>query len=376
MTTTPASRVGESAPGAETTTRDAPAKTIQVLLGEKLKTWSDEQIRMWCYAAPLLLLAPPQVGLDLDDYPREKGPPTSDDWEKFADWTVVKQMSGDTFRWFTFARWCRSRLFPEFVRRFNKAHANAERVVWLEQAALSSTTPQEIPVSEITAPAPESADQSHTREKVDVEALRRRNGIIRLNGKEYVTHAGLLQLAHDAGLHSIEAAVVYSDHGGNHYIVKAVAVGDRGTYTAHGDASPQNTKLKTATLRMAETRAISRALRLYLGIGMTSAEELPGRRAEGEDEDDQAPPAAALAPQRQTSGEEHPSWHADSTKFPLAVEKLGINFKDLVAFGRAYNKPTPQEMDRAGREELYQWLKRDGKNTVKSWLEGQRGAAA
>ena len=29
-------------------------------------------------------------------------------------------------------------------------------------------------------------------------------------------------------------------------------------------------------IRMAETRAVARALRFYLGIGMTAREELPG----------------------------------------------------------------------------------------------------
>ena len=47
------------------------------------------------------------------------------------------------------------------------------------------------------------------------------------------------------------------------------------TFTDEGDASPKNTSkmIQSHVRRMASTRAIVRALRLYTGVGMTSFEE-------------------------------------------------------------------------------------------------------
>jgi hypothetical protein len=99
--------------------------------------------------------------------------------------------------------------------------------------------------------------------------------VVELQGKQYPTHSGLLALAHAHGLESIKTDLLnYSD---SESIVKATVTGTRGTYEAHGDASPGNVSrnIANATIRMGETRAINRALRSYLGIGATTAEELP-----------------------------------------------------------------------------------------------------
>lgn len=45
-----------------------------------------------------------------------------------------------------------------------------------------------------------------------------------------------------------------------------------GIFTAHGEATNENTEVKDALLRMAETRAISRALRFALGEEVTDVE--------------------------------------------------------------------------------------------------------
>ena len=62
-------------------------------------------------------------------------------------------------------------------------------------------------------------------------------------------------------------------------IFKATVTGERGTYNAFGDASPRNVGKMIAPhlIRMAETRAIARALRLYTGCGYTALEELGER---------------------------------------------------------------------------------------------------
>jgi hypothetical protein len=114
---------------------------------------------------------------------------------------------------------------------------------------------------------------------IDLKKLRAEKKVITLQGKEYVTHQGLLYLAHGAGLRSVLTDLVSHDPDEGRYIVRAVAEGDRGQYSGYGDASPANVSrnIATACLRMAETRAVNRALRLYTGLGMTSADELPGR---------------------------------------------------------------------------------------------------
>lgn len=133
-------------------------------------------------------------------------------------------------------------------------------------------------------PGPSSAPPSsgtlwRTIVSIDLKKLRAEKKVITLQGKEYVTHAGLLYLAHGAGLRSVLTDLISHDPDEGRYIVRAVAEGDRGTYSGYGDASPANVSrnIATACLRMAETRAVNRALRLYTGLGMTSADELPGR---------------------------------------------------------------------------------------------------
>ena len=99
--------------------------------------------------------------------------------------------------------------------------------------------------------------------------------VVELQGKQYPTHPGLLALAHAHGLESITTELLQYNDG--EAIMKATATGTRGIYEAHGDASPANVSrnIANAVIRMAETRAVNRSLRSYLGLGATTAEELP-----------------------------------------------------------------------------------------------------
>lgn len=99
--------------------------------------------------------------------------------------------------------------------------------------------------------------------------------VVELQGKQYPTHAGLLALAHAHGMTSMTTDVLSYQDG--EAVVKATVEGSRGTYTGHGDASPANVgrNIVSAVLRMAETRSQNRAIRAYLGLGATTAEEMP-----------------------------------------------------------------------------------------------------
>ena len=108
--------------------------------------------------------------------------------------------------------------------------------------------------------------------------LRTSGAIIKLQGREYVTFRGLLYVAHQAGLERIDVDLVSWDESSRSAVCKATVTGSRGTFSDYGDASPSNVNrmIANACLRMSSTRSQARALRSYLGVGITTLEELPG----------------------------------------------------------------------------------------------------
>src|SRR5258708_443894 len=101
-----------------------------------------------------------------------------------------------------------------------------------------------------------------------------------LDGRWYVTHSGLLQLASRRGCHGIQTVLQerLSDGGIGRWVFKATVFkrsASRG-FVGYGDADPSNVSslVHGAELRIAETRAVNRALRKAYGIGLCSVEEL------------------------------------------------------------------------------------------------------
>lgn len=101
---------------------------------------------------------------------------------------------------------------------------------------------------------------------------------INLNGKTYVTQAGLLAEAHNRGIQSIETEMLEFRDQEIAVVKSRVTMKDGTTFTGYGDATKENVNsmISKHLLRMAETRATNRALRLATNIGMTSIEELGG----------------------------------------------------------------------------------------------------
>ena len=101
-----------------------------------------------------------------------------------------------------------------------------------------------------------------------------------LNGNWYVTHAGLLRLACQNRCLSIRVRPVreYCHQEANRWIFRATVYKSRGSkgFVGYGDADPSNTSplVRGAEMRIAETRAVNRALRKAYGIGLCSVEEL------------------------------------------------------------------------------------------------------
>lgn len=96
--------------------------------------------------------------------------------------------------------------------------------------------------------------------------------------KEVVSAKGLLHLAHRERLSKIRTRVIQSPskENGDTAIVVVLVVTQRGTFTGLGDANPRNVNARIAPhhIRMAETRALARALRAALDIGAVAIEEL------------------------------------------------------------------------------------------------------
>jgi hypothetical protein len=102
--------------------------------------------------------------------------------------------------------------------------------------------------------------------------------VTKLQGKEYITHEGLLLMAHNKGLKSIDTDMVNVFEDGT-IVFKTVVTDSEGNFfTGYGDANDDNVNKMIAKhkIRMAETRSINRALRLMTGIGMCSVDELGG----------------------------------------------------------------------------------------------------
>jgi len=98
--------------------------------------------------------------------------------------------------------------------------------------------------------------------------------------KWYVTHAGLLRLAHRKHCSGIKTILErrYSESSANRWVFKAIVYKSprsRG-FVGYGDADPSNVSslVHGAEMRVAETRAVNRALRKAYGIGLCSVEEL------------------------------------------------------------------------------------------------------
>src|ERR1700693_6037682 len=96
----------------------------------------------------------------------------------------------------------------------------------------------------------------------------------------YVTHAGLIRLAQRRGCSGISVNLMTQvcDLVSSRWVFKAIVYKrDRSkSFVGYGDADPSNcsSRVHGAEMRVAETRAVNRALRKAYGIGLCSVEEL------------------------------------------------------------------------------------------------------
>jgi hypothetical protein len=107
-----------------------------------------------------------------------------------------------------------------------------------------------------------------------------RGELLLIDGKWYVTHAGLLRIALRQRCCGIRTVLQdrQSDPIAGRWVFKATVFtrpGSKG-FVGYGDADPSNVSslVHGAEMRVAETRAVNRALRKAYGIGLCSVEEL------------------------------------------------------------------------------------------------------
>jgi hypothetical protein len=112
-------------------------------------------------------------------------------------------------------------------------------------------------------------------------ALSLRSGdLLFLSGGWYVTHTGLIRLAarrRCRGIH-VQPIAEFSDARNSRFAFKATVYKSRTCpgFVGYGDADPSNVSFLVhgAEMRVAETRAVNRALRKAYGIGICSVEEI------------------------------------------------------------------------------------------------------
>jgi hypothetical protein len=104
--------------------------------------------------------------------------------------------------------------------------------------------------------------------------------LLYLDGKWYVTYPGLLRVAERSRCVGIRVEPIqeFCNPQAARWIFKATVYKSRDCkgFVGYGDADPFNTSplVRGAEMRVAETRAVNRALRKAYGIGLCSVEEL------------------------------------------------------------------------------------------------------
>jgi len=138
-----------------------------------------------------------------------------------------------------------------------------------------------------------------------------------LDRKWYVTYAGLLRLAQRRRCSGIRTTLVakLSDPAAKRWVFRATVYKRSSSkgFVGYGDADPLNVSslVHGAEMRVAETRAVNRALRKAYGIGICSVEELGAFS-----------PPSPVEPPRQQNGSHASANHASTNGQPRLRDRL------------------------------------------------------
>lgn len=204
--------------------------------------------------------------------------------------------------------------------------------------------------------------------------IKNRDGQV-VERKEVVTAKGLLHLAHRERLSKIRTRLVQSPSkdNGDTAVVVVLVVTQRGAFTGLGDANPRNVNARIAPhfIRMAETRALARALRAALDIGVVAVEELeeefswsdrPAPQANGRPDAsrDREPSSYASAPQ--ANGQERPS--------PRAQQSGGYDHRNGPASDSQMSDPQKRLLYRLVFDQGHEG------DSARAWLQAELGVDA
>ncbi len=169
---------------------------------------------------------------------------------------------------------------------------------------LAAVTDVYVTDDHLLAGLPTVAVQSFNLRRESSQQLRRSVDVgICLDGKWYVTHAGLLRLSSRRRCSGIQSELVspFCGPSNSRWTFKATVfrAGRSEGFVGYGDAEPSNVSAMVhgAEMRVAETRAVNRALRKAYGIGICSVEEI-GSHAEPS----QPSPESKKLPPQPTNG--------------------------------------------------------------------------
>ena len=106
-----------------------------------------------------------------------------------------------------------------------------------------------------------------------------RSELLYFTGKWYVSHSGLLRIAHRRRCVGIDTSIEQhtTEPSAGRWVFRATVHKSQSTsFVGYGDADPSNVSplVHGAEMRVAETRAVNRALRKAYGIGICSVEEI------------------------------------------------------------------------------------------------------
>ena len=190
---------------------------------------------------------------------------------------------------------------------------------------------------------------------VEVPADFKTKGLVEvLRGKDYINHKGIVKLLHMHGVMCIKTAPVLELCSVNdlYFTFSCEIVGTRCSVTMCADASPANVNrnLASACSRMAETRAINRAGRTYLGLGQTTYDEMPLDEAPRERPRERQP-----VPQL-SDMDHHESWEANKAACFRRLDELKMDYEVVkkVCAKRGWSKPSC--MNAASRAGVLEWL--------------------
>jgi len=194
-----------------------------------------------------------------------------------------------------------------------------------------------------------------------------------------VSLKGLLSLAHDEELRSIRTRIVElpTSTNGQRAVVRALVRTKRGVFTGTGDATPDNVNHEVSghIIRVAESRAIARALRLAVNIGEVAIEELGARvarvgtmeqratgsgfRAFQEERQRQASNAtpATDRPERFRGRDDRPTEVAEGDKRAMSGEQKKLLYRLAFNLGETRESSTGRVLQALGVERL-EWATR------------------